>query len=84
MKAFLIIEDNPNVPGGISINVMHQPTQAEVDAGIDTKTTVAGMMLSEAVAHINELVDTANTLAADVRRRHAEQAAKAGKRSCLH
>ncbi|WP_026601670.1 hypothetical protein [Methylomonas sp. 11b] len=82
MKAFLIIEDNPDVPGGIQVNVMHQPTQAEIDAGVNTRSTVAGMMAKEAYDHIHEIVDTANQLAANVRKRVEQR--KPEQNQCLH
>lgn len=82
MKAYLIIEDDPNVPGGISINVMHQPTQAEIDAGINTRGTVAGMMAKEAYDHVHEIVAPANRLASNVKRRQEQR--KPEQNQCLH
>lgn len=82
MKAYLIIEDDPNVPGGISVNVMHQPSQVEIDAGVNTRSTVAGMMAKEAYDHIHEIVDTANKLAANARKRVEQR--KPEQNPCLH
>jgi hypothetical protein len=82
MKAYLIIEDDPTVPGGLRINVMHQASFADMAAGIDIKNTVPAMMVKEAYDHIHEIVDTANQLAANVRKRVEQR--KPEQNPCLH
>lgn len=82
MKAYLIIEDDPTVPGGVRINVMHQPTIAETQAGLDTRASLPGLMAKEAYDHLHEITAAANRLAADIQRRVQDGKTEPG--PCLH
>ncbi|MCQ8182212.1 hypothetical protein NP603_13905 [Methylomonas sp. SURF-1] len=81
MKAYLIIEDEPSVPSGVRVIVMHQPTTAETESGLDTQASLPGMMVQEAYDHLREITHAAAGLAADIQRR---QQARKEQAPCLH
>lgn len=79
MKAFIIIEDDPQAPAGVSVNIMQQLTAAEVAAGVAPYSTTAGQFALEARDHIDDLRVKAFQITREIKRR---QGAEGGK--CWH
>ena len=60
MKSILIIDDNADGIGNLSINVHHQMTKAELDAGVNPYDTTAGMLSEKAYAAVEQFCNEAS------------------------
>lgn len=66
MKVFVIFEDNPNAPGGVTVNVMPQLTINEIAAGTNPFGSIAGQAALAAKAHIDAMRNRAEKTAAAI------------------
>jgi len=83
MKAILIIEDMPDKPGSIAINVMRVMTEAEVSADTGKYDTLASKYLLVLEGDLGALVRDGRNLAAGIKAQQA-QASKREPEKCLH
>lgn len=80
MKVFVIFEDDPAAPGGITVNVMPQLTINQIAEGVEPYGTLAGQAALAAKAHIDAMRHRAEKTAAAIN--HIFDAAEQAQ--CLH
>lgn len=79
MKVFVIFEDDPQAPGGVSVNVMPQLTVNDMVAGAQPFDTLAGQCALVAKDHIDAIRSRAELAATFIK-----QIGTAEQAQCLH